>query len=257
MGNMASAMLGGMVHSGLVAREEVCCRDASDELTRLAAEKYGIAPCASNAELAREAQIVFLTVKPQYYAGVIAEIAPAIGAEQTVLTVAPGKTLAWLAGQFGRALPIVRCMPNTPALVGEGCTAVCRNELVPDGRFAEILKLLGSFGTASELPEALFDAFTGLCGSSPAYVFVLLEAMADAAVREGLPRQQAYRFAAQAVLGSARMLLDTGKHPGELKDMVCSPAGTTIEGVRALEEGGFRATVMRAVQAATEKSRAM
>ena len=257
MGNMASAMLGGMVHSGLVERPEICCRDISDEATALAAEKYGIVGCSSNEELAAKSEIVFLTVKPQYYASVIAQIAGSVGPGQLVLTVAPGKTLAWLEEQFGRRLPIVRCMPNTPALVGEGCTAVCRNDLVPDEQFDRVLKLLGSFGSATELPEQLFDAFVGVSGSSPAYVFLFIEAMADAAVLEGMPRAQAYRFAAQAVLGSARMLLDTGKHPGELKDMVCSPAGTTIEAVRVLEEAGFRAAVMQAVSACTEKSRNM
>ena len=254
LGNMASAMLGGMIKSGLVRPEEVTCRDATDALTAQAAERFGIHASGSSAELARESELIALTVKPQYYAGVIAEIAPEVTA-QTILTVAPGKTLAWLREQFGKDVPIVRIMPNTPALVGEGCTAACHNELISEERFAEILQLLGSFSTPHVLEESKFDAFVGVSGSSPAYVYMFIEAMADAAVLEGIPRVQAYQFAAQAVLGSAKMVLETGKHPGELKDAVCSPGGTTIEGVRVLEEEGFRAAVMHAVSAAAEKSR--
>lgn len=255
-GNMASAMLGGMLHTGILERGQVACRCSSDASTQTAAQRMGIAPCASSAEVAKNSEIVVLTVKPQLYEGVIAEIAPVVE-QQTILTVAPGKTLAWLQERFGKPVALVRCMPNTPAQVGEGCTAVCRNEAVPDARFEEILKLLGSFGTAQVLPERLFDAFVGVCGSSPAYVYMFIEAMADAAVLEGIPRQQAYAFAAQVVLGSAKMVLDTGKHPAALKDAVCSPGGTTIEAVRALEERGFRAAVMQAVTVCTEKSKSM
>ncbi len=255
-GNMASAMLGGMLHGGLVQRSEVACRDVTDEATEKSAQMLGIHACSSNAELARQSELIVLSVKPQFYAQVIAEIAPEVET-QTVLTIAPGKQLSWLQEQFGKAVPIVRCMPNTPALVGEGCTAVCRNELVSDETFRHVLRLLGSVGTAHELEERHFDAFVGISGSSPAYVYIFIEALADAAVLEGIPRQQAYQFAAQAVLGSAKMVLDTGKHPGVLKDAVCSPAGTTIEAVRVLEEEGFRAAVMHAVSACAEKSRSL
>ncbi len=257
MGNMGTALLGGMLHCGLVSREEIACRDANDELTVLSAGKLGVAACGSALELAEKSELIVLTIKPQYYAGVIAEIAPAVTEGKTILTVAPGKTLSWLREQFGKDVAIIRCMPNTPALVGEGCTAVCRNELVSDEVFDYALKLLSGCGQASVLPENQFDAFVGLCGSSPAYVYMFIEAMADAAVLEGIPRDQAYQFAAQAVLGSAKMVLDTGKHPGALKDAVCSPGGTTIEAVRSLEEDGFRAAVMHAVMTAAEKSRIM
>jgi len=257
MGNMGSALLSGMLHSELVCREEVACRDATDEMTNRTAQKLGIHACGSNYDLAKNSELIVLTIKPQYYAEVIAEIADTVAEGQTILTVAPGKTLAWVKEQFGKDVAIVRCMPNTPALVGEGCTAVCRNELVSDETYAQVLKLLAACGEAHSLPEKQFDAFVGLCGSSPAYVYMFIEAMADAAVLEGIPRDQAYTFAAQTVLGSARMVLDTGKHPGALKDAVCSPGGTTIEAVRVLEEEGFRASVMHAVMAAAEKSRLM
>ena len=150
---------------------------------------------------------------------------------------------------------IIRVMPNTPALVLEGCSGVCRNDAVSEEEMQLCMKLIGSFGKASEVPEKLMDAVTGLSGSGPAFVFMFIEAMADGAVAAGMPRAQAYTFAAQTVLGSAKLVLETGKHPGELKDMVCSPAGTTIEGVRILEEKGLRSSVMEAVLGAAEKSR--
>ena len=257
MGNMGSALLSGMLHSELVTRDEIACRDATDELTNRTAQKLGVHACSSNFELAQNAELIILTIKPQYYAQVITEIADAVGEGQTVLTVAPGKTLEWVKAQFGKDVAIIRCMPNTPALVGEGCTAVCRNGLVGDEMYARVLKLLAGCGQAHSLPEAQFDAFVGLCGSSPAYIYMLIEAMADGAVLQGIARDQAYAFAAQAVLGSAKMVLDTGKHPGALKEAVCSPGGTTIEAVRVLEEEGFRAAAMHAVIAAAEKSKLM
>lgn len=146
-------------------------------------------------------------------------------------------------------------MPNTPALVGEGMTGVCANELVTEGELQLTMKLLESFGRAEIVPETLMDTVTGVSGSSPAYVFLFLEALADAAVAEGMPRKQAYEFAAQSVLGSAKMLLETGMHPGELKDMVCSPGGTTIEAVAVLERENMRSAVIEATRACIRKAK--
>ena len=148
-------------------------------------------------------------------------------------------------------------MPNTPALVGEGMTGVCCNEEVSDAEMQDVLKILESCGKAEMLPERLIDVVVSVSGSSPAYVFMFIEAMADEAVAAGMPRKQAYEFAAQSVLGSAKMVLETGKHPGELKDMVCSPGGTTIQAVKVLEEKGMRAAVMDAMDACIEKSKCM
>ena len=148
-------------------------------------------------------------------------------------------------------------MPNTPALVGEGCTGFCCYKLVSEEEQAQAAAILGSFGRAYQVPENLLDTVVGISGSSPAYVFMFIEAMADAAVAEGMPRAQAYKFAAQAVLGSAKMVLETGKHPGELKDMVCSPAGTTIEAVGVLEEHGFRSAVIDAMKACVDVAKGM
>ena len=200
--------------------------------------------------------MLILSVKPQYYAEAIAEIRDCVSDDQLIITIAPGKTLAWLEEQFGRPVKIVRTMPNTPALVGEGMTAACVNPYVTEEEKDYALKILSSFGKVEFVPEHLIDAVVAVSGS-PAYVFMFIEAMADAAVAEGMPRAQAYQFAAQAVYGSAKMVMETGKHPGELKDMVCSPAGTTIEAVRVLEECGFRSAVIEAMKACADVSRNM
>ena len=148
-------------------------------------------------------------------------------------------------------------MPNTPALVGEGITGVCRNRRVEDGELEQVCRILRSCGETEVLSEHLMDVVVSVSGSSPAYVFLFIEAMADAAVADGMPRAQAYKFASQAILGSARMVLETGRHPGELKDMVCSPGGTTIEAVRVLEEKGFRSAVIEAMKACVRKAKGM
>ena len=163
--------------------------------------------------------------------------------------------ISGLDENFGKPVKLIRCMPNTPALVGEGITGVCPNENVTEEELKKAGEILNCFGSYEVVPEHLMDVVVSVSGSSPAYVFMFIEAMADAAVADGMPRAQAYKFAAQSVLGSARMVLETGKHPGELKDMVCSPAGTTIEAVRVLEEKGFRSSVIEAMKACTQKAR--
>ena len=177
--------------------------------------------------------------------------------DKIIITIAPGKTLAWLEEKFGKKVKIVRTMPNTPAMVMEGMTAASPNSYLSEEEVKYACHILESFGKVEVIPERLMDAVVGVSGSSPAYVFILIEAMADAAVSDGMPRAQAYKFAAQAVMGSAKMVLETGKHPGELKDMVCSPAGTTIEAVRVLEGTGFRSSVIEAMKACTDIAKGM
>ena len=177
--------------------------------------------------------------------------------EHMIVGIAPGKTLAWLEEKCEQPLKVVRLMPNTPAQVGEGMTGACANERVTQEDLAQILTITNSFGRTEVVPERMMDAVGAVSGCSPAYVFMFIEAMADAAVAQGMPRKQAYQFAAQSVLGSAKMVLETGMHPGELKDMVCSPAGTTIEGVRILEQNGFRSAVFEALQGAADKGKKM
>ena len=255
LGNMASAMIGGMLQKGAARPEDIIGSARTAATCRRVAEQYGITTYSSNAEVAEQADILFLAVKPQFLPEVIGEIREHVRSRTLIVSIAAGKTLKEITGLFGGARKILRCMPNTPALVLEGCTGVCAGDLVDEEELEEVLELLRSFGVAEAVPERLMDAVVGVSGSSPAYVFLFLEAMADGAVAAGMPRRQAYTFAAQAVLGSAKMLLETGKHPGELKDMVCSPGGTTIQAVKVLEEKGLRAAVMEAMEACVEKSR--
>lgn len=256
-GNMAGAIMGGIIKNEIFRPEEMIGADISPAGRERVKETYGIHVTADNREAAEKAEVLILSVKPQYYAEAIAEIRDCVSDDQLIITIAPGKTLAWLEEQFGKPMKIVRTMPNTPALVGEGMTAACVNPYVTEDEKAYTLKILESFGKVEIVPEHLIDAVVAVSGSSPAYVFMFIEAMADAAVAEGMPRAQAYQFAAQAVYGSAKMVMETGKHPGELKDMVCSPAGTTIEAVRVLEECGFRSAVIEAMKACADVSRNM
>jgi len=254
---MASAIIGGLINNANIKPDEIIASDASEVAVSSAKNTFGINTTTDNTSVAKESEILFLSVKPQYYEAVISEIKNILTSNQIVITIAPGKTLAWLSNLLGDNVKIIRTMPNTPALVGEGITGVCKNELVSDEEFTYALSLLSSFGLAEAVPESLMDAVVSVSGSSPAYVFMFIEAMADAAVADGMPRDKAYKFAAQAVLGSAKMVLETGKHPGELKDMVCSPGGTTIEAVRVLEEKGFRSSIMEAMKACTSKAKGL
>lgn len=257
LGNMAKAMIGGMLAKEIAKPGEILGY-AKTEATRSAVkEKYGICIMENNAKVAAEADVVILAVKPQMFGEVIPRIRESVGENALIISIAAGKTLAQIQEAFGGNRKLIRCMPNTPAMVGAGCSGVCRNELVSDEEMRICMELLQSFGIAQEVPERLMDAVGGVSGSSPAFVFLFIEALADGAVKAGMPRNQAYRFAAQAVYGSAKLMLETGKHPGELKDMVCSPGGTTIEGVQTLEKLGLRSAVMSAVEACVEKSKNM
>jgi len=255
LGNMATAMIGGIVKAGIIPASDITGSDASVEQADKAAKALSINTCNDNATVVRSSDYVIMAVKPQIYEKVLPEIKASMNSDQVIISIAPGKTLAYLGERLAPGARIVRLMPNTPALVGEGCTGVCRNENVTDEEFDFVMKMLESFGKAYEVKESQMDAVVAVSGSSPAYVFMLIDAMADGAVAEGLDRASAIQMAAQAVLGSAKMVLETGKHPGQLKDMVCSPAGTTIDAVAVLEGAGFRGAVIDAMGACAEKSR--
>lgn len=256
-GNMASAMIGGILKKGLYEKEEIIVSNLTEAGSKRSQEKLGVVTTRSNREVVEKARVVFLSVKPQFYEEVLSEVRDLFTEEHLVIGIAPGKTLAWLEEKCGKPLAIVRMMPNTPAMVGEGMTGVCVNERVSEADLAMVKAITDSFGRTEIVPERLMDAVGAVSGASPAYVYMFIEAMADAAVAQGMPRKQAYAFAGQAVLGSAKMVLETGKHPGELKDMVCSPAGTTIEGVRTLERLGMRSAVFEALTACAEKGKKM
>ena len=254
-GNMAKAMISGILAKSAIGQSGITASDVSKEALAAAEAELGINTETDNKKVVDASDIIVLAVKPVYMEEVIKEIRGCVTQEKLIITLAPGKTLAWLDEMFGKDTKIIRTMPNTPAMAGEGMTAYCGNRFVSEDDKKNTYDILKSFGKAEEVPERLMDAVCGVSGSSPAFVFMFIEAMADAAVAEGMPRAQAYKFAAQSVLGSAKLVLETGKHPGELKDMVCSPGGTTIEGVGVLEEMGFRSAVIEAVRAAAEKSK--
>lgn len=254
LGNMAKAIIGGMLQNEMVKPTDIIGSARTRKTLEDVKTQLGIEVRESNLAVAKEADVLVLAVKPQFMQEVIDEIKDSVRQETLIISIAAGKTLEWIGRAFGRGLKLVRCMPNTPALVGEGCTGVCVNAEVSEEEAEYSIRLMESFGKASLVPERLMDAVGAVSGSSPAYVFMFIEAMADAAVAAGMPRTQAYEFAAQAVYGSAKLVLESGKHPGELKDMVCSPGGTTIEGVRVLEEKGMRGAVMDALLATVEKS---
>ena len=256
-GNMATAMIKGILDSQKVKTEDVIASAKSEKTREKIKTELGINAALRNKEVAEFSDILFLAVKPQYYEEVIQEIKDDLRENQMIVSIAPGKTLAWLAERLGEDKKIIRTMPNTPAMVKEGMMGMCRNNLVTENEMQQVKDICESFGKAEVVPESLIDVVVGVSGSSPAYVFMFIEAMADAAVADGMPRTQAYKFAAQAVLGSAKMVLETGKHPGELKDMVCSPGGPTIEAVRVLEEKGMRSAVIEASRACVKKARDM
>ena len=239
-GNMAGAIMGGVIKSNVFKPEEIIGADLFAPGREKVKELYGINVTDSNKEVIEKSEVVIFSVKPQFYADVIQEVKDLVRAEQ-----------------FGKDVKIVRTMPNTPAMVGEGMTAATPNEHVTKEELDYACKILSAFGKVEVVTEHMMDAVVAVSGSSPAYVFIFIEAMADAAVAEGMPRAQAYKFAAQAVLGSAKMVLETGKHPGELKDMVCSPAGTTIEAVGVLEEHGFRSAIIDAMKACVDVAKGM
>ena len=253
-GNMASAMIGGIIKNKIADCTEIMASDKSDFMKEKAKEQFGICVTSENTEVAQFADVLVLAVKPFYYENVITEIREVVREETIIVSIAPGKKMQWIETLFNKKIKLVRSMPNTPALVGEGMSGICSNPFVSEEELNQVKEIFCGFGKAEVVSEDLMDAVVGISGSSPAYVFMFIEAIADAAVADGMPRAQAYRFAAQAVLGSAKMVLETGKHPGELKDMVCSPKGTTIEAVRVLEAKGMRSAVIEAQKACVKKA---
>ena len=257
-GNMGSAILRGMVDADYVRPAQLSAFDASAKRMRELEEDIpGVYRARSCLEVSERSDLIILAVKPLYIQEVIDEIRPVLRGKN-VLSIAAGWTCAMLEKALrDSGAAWMRVMPNTPALVGEGMTALCDETTFSQEDFDFAKGIFDAVGKTRVLPERLFDGVTAISGSSPAYVYMMIEAMADAGVREGLPRTYAYEMAAQSVLGSALMVLSSGTHPAALKDAVCSPGGTTIEGVAALEKYGFRNAVMEAMKACAEKSRQM
>ena len=253
-GNMGKAMLKGLCKT--VDTAELLFTDYDREHCKEVFRETGVMFADSNAELASKSKYVVLAVKPNVYDTVLKNIVNVITPDHVIISLAPGKSIDELLGKLGILTRIVRCMPNTPALVGEGMTGISYDEkLFSEEEIKDIEMIFASLGKFEKVPEYLMPAVVCASGSSPAYVYMFIEALADSVVMKGMPRAQAYRFAAQAVLGSAKMVLETGKHPGELKDNVCSPGGTTIAAVAELEKNGFRNALFEATNACYDKAK--
>ena len=257
-GNMGSAILRGIVEASYVKASAIVAYDTSSRrLQELEEDIPGVVTARDCLEVAERADLIILAIKPIYVKDVIDEIRPALNGK-AVLSIAAGWTVSMLENAlYGTTATYLRVMPNTPALVGEGMTAICDNTTFSKEDFNYAKGIFDSVGKTKVLPERLFDGVVAVSGSSPAYVYMMIEAMADAAVKEGIPRVYAYEMAAQSVLRSALMVLSSGTHPAALKDAVCSPGGTTIDAVEALERKGFRAAIMDAMEACANKSREM
>jgi len=255
VGQMGGALVRGMVRAGVLAPEQIVVADADPERLAALAKELGVKTAASNSQAAERSESVLLAVKPGLAAGIANEIAAAVGGEQTLVSVATGVLIERLRDALGRPdAAVIRVMPNTPALVGAGAFAVAAPGVALE-RVEALKRLLEPLGRVVVVGEELMDAVTGLSGSGPAFVFVMIEAMADGGVAAGLPRSTAQLLAAQTVLGAAKMVLETEEHPAALKDAVASPGGTTIAGLSKLERGGFRAAIVSAVRAAAKRAR--
>ncbi|HOM42047.1 MAG TPA: pyrroline-5-carboxylate reductase [Bacillota bacterium] len=256
-GNMARAMIAGLLDSNIAVPDSILASNSTSGKLEAARKDFGIGITSDNKAVARFADILILSVKPNKYTEVIREIRNDVKKEAVIVTIAAGIKIKTVEAYFGKELKIVRAMPNIPAVVGEAMTALCCNGQVTEEELKSVYDIFSSFGLAEILDEELLDVVTAVSASSPALVYMFIEALTDGAVLKGLSRDKAYRMVSQAVLGAAKMVLVTGKHPGQLKDSVCSAGGTAIEAVYSLEKKGFRGHVIEAIQRCTEKAESL
>lgn len=254
---MGSAILSGILAQGMYAPQNVCVYDKYAPAVQRLVDQYGIAASQDIEGLFAASDVILFAIKPNVLASVLAQVQPLVGeaCDKLFISIVAGWGTPNLQAGLGNAAHVVRVMPNTPAMVGAGMAAISLDTQATAEELQIVQDIFCALGKACLVQEKDMDAVTGVSGSGPAYAYMFIEAMADAAVLEGLPRDVAYLLSAQTLLGSAKMVLDTGEHPGLLKDRVCSPGGTTIQGVQALEDGGLRATIMDAVCRATQRSR--
>ncbi len=256
-GNMARAMIGGIIKGGVAAPSDIFVSARTSESVEKAVKDFSVTGCGSNAKVVENSDVIVYAVKPQMYEDILRETADSFTPGKIAVSIAPGKTLEWMGSLLPAGTKIVRANPNTPAMVGEGITAWCANSAADEKDIEAVTTIFNSFGQSCELTEKQMAGFIALCGSSPAYIYMLIDAMADGGVLGGIPKATAIRLAAQAVLGSAKMVLETGEHPDLLKDQVCSPAGTTIEAVAVLEKLGFRSSLIEAERSCIDKCNKM
>ncbi len=251
-GNMSTAIISGLLNSEYIQPKQIYGSAKSENTIKKIKEIYNINIC-SNIEVAKNSKVIFLGVKPYLYSSVLEEIKNHIGDDTIVVSIAPLQTIQTIRNTIGSEKKVVSSMPNTPATVGEGMSAVSFSENINIEEKQLILEIFSTFGQVEEIDEKLMNTVVAVSGSAPAYVYMFIESLADGAVRGGMTRQQAYKFASQTVLGSAKMVLDTKEHPALLKDKVCSPGGTTIQAVATLEKYGMRNAVLQAMQSIDDK----
>lgn len=256
-GNMGEALIKGLLSGLGVNPKHIIATDVIPERRSYMHATYGITASGDNRQAVKESDVIVLAVKPQVMPDVLEEIAPVVDGEKLVISIAAGITLQTLQRGLGDSRRVVRVMPNTPALVLAGAAGISPGPAATPQDVALVERIFNAVGRAMVVSDEMMDVVTGLSGSGPAFIFALIEGLSDGGVLMGLSRQTATLLAAQTVLGAAKMVLETGKHPGELKDMVTSPAGTTIAGMHALESGGLRGLMMEAVRRATERSAAL
>jgi len=254
-GNMAEALIKGLLRAGTARPESLIATGRRSERLETLQRTYGVRITQDNLAAVRDADVVVLSVKPQVLDKMLVQVAPAVDPRKLVISVAAGVPIAAMERRLGAGARIIRTMPNTPSLVGAGACALSPGEHASEEDLAVATRIFQSVGTTTVLDENLLDAVTGLSGSGPAYIFLIIEALSDAGVKVGLPRYTALKLAAQTVLGSAQLLIETNAHPGQLKDQVTSPGGTAIAGLHTLEAGGLRTTLINAVEAATRRAR--
>ncbi|UEL48333.1 pyrroline-5-carboxylate reductase [Terrisporobacter hibernicus] len=252
-GNMGGAILGGILNSKMIDNNHIIASAKSDRTIGKIKNDYNVNVTKDSKEVVEFSDLIVIGVKPDIYDEILEEIKDLIN-DKIIITIAAGKTIEAMEKIIGDDKKIVRTMPNTPSLVGEGMTSLSPNKNISEEELSFVKSIFDSLGKSEVVKEDLIHAVIGASGSSTAYAFMFIEAIADGAVRAGMPRDKAYTFASQGVLGAAKMVLDTGKHPGELKDMVCSPGGTTIEAVKVLEEEKFRGAVLKAIESCINKS---
>ena len=256
-GNMGSAMIKGIISSKLIEPGSIYVNDIHKEKLDKLEKNLSVKTNLNVKKVVKNVEVLVLSVKPNVYKKVLLDIKDYLKKDMLIVTIAAGISIDFVENLIGDDKKIIRTMPNTPALVNEGMAALCPNKNIIKKELEEVKSIFESFGKAEVVKESLIDSVIGVSGSSPAYVFKFIEAMADGAVLGGMPRDKAYKFAAQAVLGSAKMVLETDMHPAELKDMVCSPGGTTIEAIASLEKQGFSGTVIEAINKCMDKSKNM
>ena len=260
-GNMGSAILEGIINSRLVGPKYIAVSDQNGDRVEELKNKYKVMGSTDNTKTAHDSDILFLCVKPNQLNEVIEKIKDKVKPDVVIVSIVAGRSIADIREAFGKEVNVIRVMPNTPALVGEAMCALSLCEKVKKKEYEKQISLIqnifNGLGKCAIVPEEMMDAVTAVSGSSPAYVFMFIEAMADAAVRAGMTRKTAYIFAAQAVYGSAKMILETHKHPGQLKDMVCQPGGTTLEAIRVLESHKLRSSIFEAMKACVVHAKKM